>query len=36
MNETEIFQSRSEKEIFFEALGLNSKSRKTGINEYEI
>jgi hypothetical protein len=36
MNETDPFQRRAEKEIFFEALGLNAKSRKTGINKYEI
>jgi hypothetical protein len=36
MNETESCQSHSEKEIFFMALGLNSKGRKTGPNKYEI
>ena len=28
MNETETFQSRSEKRIFFKAMGLNSKRRE--------
>jgi hypothetical protein len=36
MNETDPFQTRSEKETFFEALGRNSKGRKTGPNKYEI
>jgi hypothetical protein len=36
MNETDSSQSRSEKEILFKALGMNSKGRKTGINNYEI
>jgi hypothetical protein len=33
MNETDPFHSRSEKGIFFEALGMNAKIRKTGVNK---
>jgi hypothetical protein len=36
MNETDSFQSRSEMGIFLEAIGMNAKTRKTGINTYEI